>query len=119
MNLKTKQLNRQKRHVRVRARILGTKERPRVSVFKSNQNIFVQIIDDTAGKTLLSSQIIPYGKEESKGNKTEKALKISEMLAGKAKEAGIKEVVFDRGGFKYHGRIKAVAEGLRKGGLNF
>ena len=118
MNPKQKQLNRQRRHRRVRATIKGTAERPRVSVFKSNKNIFVQFIDDVSNKTLLSNKI----KEETKTkkaqvSKTQKADNIGEALADEAKKAGIKEVVFDRGGFKYHGRIKAVAESLRKGGI--
>ncbi|OGN13945.1 MAG: 50S ribosomal protein L18 [Candidatus Yanofskybacteria bacterium RIFCSPHIGHO2_02_FULL_43_22] len=117
MNSKTKQQHRIRRHKRVRATIKGTKERPRASVFKSNRHIFVQFIDDKAGKTLVSSKIISNKKSKIKGTKSEKAEKIGEMLAEKAKEAGINEVVFDRGGFKYHGRIKAVAEGLRKGGI--
>ncbi|MEK7603895.1 MAG: 50S ribosomal protein L18 [Patescibacteria group bacterium] len=114
-----KQLNRMRRHRRVRARIKGTGERPRVSVFKSNRNIFVQFIDDETGKTVLSSQIVSDIKNKMKDKKTEKAIKIGEMLAEKAQKAGIKNVVFDRGGFKYHGRVKAVADGLRKGNINF
>jgi large subunit ribosomal protein L18 len=117
MNSKVKQLNKMRRHRRVRAKIVGTKERPRVSVFKSNRNIFVQFIDDESGKTVLSSKIMSDKKNEIKSTKTDKAIKIGEMLAEKAKAAEIKEVVFDRGGFKYHGRIRAVADGLRKGGL--
>lgn len=108
-----------RRHRRVRARIKGTGERPRVSVFKSNRNIFVQFIDDETGKTVLSSQIVSDMKNKMKDKKTEKAVKIGEMLAGKAQKAGIKNVVFDRGGFKYHGRVKAVADCLRKGNINF
>ena len=131
MNSSTKQQHRISRHRRVRAKIIGTAERPRVSVFKSNQHVFVQFIDDDSNKTILSSKVIsakkttptPKGRgsnrsvEEIKGSKTEKATKIGEMLAEKAKEVGIKEAIFDRGGFKYHGRVKAVAEGLRKGGI--
>ena len=119
MNTKKKQLNRQRRHRRVRARIIGTKDRPRVSVFKSNKHIFIQFIDDEANKTVLSSKVISNKKSKVKGTKTDKAVKIGEMIAEKANKAGIKEVVFDRGGFKYHGRIKAVAESLRKGGIKF
>lgn len=103
----------------MRAKISGTKEIPRVSVFKSNRHIFVQVIDDVSGKTIFSNEIKPKSKTVSKGNKTEIAAMIGEKLAAKAKEAGIKKVVFDRGGFKYHGRIKALAESLRKGGLEF
>jgi len=117
MNTKKKQLNKQRRHQRVRAKIVGTKERPRVSVFKSNKHIFVQFIDDEAGKTILSSKVVVSKKSKIKDTKIDKAMKTGEMLAEKAKEAGIREIVFDRGGFKYHGRVKAVADGLRKGGL--
>jgi len=117
MNMKKKQLNRKRRHRRVRAIVKGTSENPRVSVFKSNRHLFVQFIDDQSNKTILSSKIVSGGKSKIKGTKTKKATKIGEMLAEKAKEAGIKEVVFDRGGFKYHGRVKAVADGLRKGGI--
>ena len=119
MDTKKKRLNKQRRHKRVRATIKGTSERPRVSVFKSNKHVFVQFIDDEAGKTVLSSKVVANKKSKIRGTKTDKATKIGEMLAEKAKEAGIKEVVFDRGGFEYHGRIKAVADGLRKGGIKF
>ena len=108
------------RHRKVRSKIIGTAERPRVSVFKSNKNIFVQFIDDTSGKTLLSNKIKEGVKtKKTKINKTQNTINMSEALADEAKKAGIKEVVFDRGGFKYHGRIKAVAESLRKGGIKF
>ena len=117
MNSKQKQTNRNRRHKRVRAKIIGTKERPRISIFKSNRHIFVQFIDDEIGKTLISSKIVSAGKSKIKGSKTNKATAIGEILAEKAREAGIKEVVFDRGGYKYHGRVKALAEGLRTGGL--
>ena len=117
MDTKKKQLNRTRRHKRVRATIKGTAERPRVSVFKGNRHVFVQFIDDEAGKTVLSNKIVSDSKSKIKGTKTDKAIKIGEMLADKAKEAGISKAVFDRSGFKYHGRIKAVADGLRKGGL--
>lgn len=108
-----------RRHKRVRAKIEGTKDVPRVSVFKSNRHIFVQFIDDQEGKTILSSAVKSAKKSTLKGNKTEISATIGKELAEKAKEAGIKKVVFDRGGFKYHGRVKALAESLRKGGLEF
>lgn len=107
------------RHRRVRAKAFGTPQKPRVAVFKSNKNVFVQFIDDEAGKTIISSKIVGDTKSKTKVNKTAKALSIGEMLADKAKAAGISEVVFDRGGFKFHGRVKAVADGLRKGGIKF
>jgi len=81
--------------------------------------VFVQIIDDSAGKTLLSNTIEPEAKGKTKGSKTETASLIGEMLGKKAKEAGISKVIFDRGGYKYHGRVRALAEGLKKGGLIF
>lgn len=114
-----KRQHRVRRHGRVRARVKGTADRPRVSVFKSNQNIFVQFIDDDAGKTVLSNKIVEMKKVKSKNNKIQAAEIVGENLAKVAKEAGINKIVFDRGGFKYHGRVKAVAEGLRKGGINF
>ena len=86
------------RRKRVRARITGTKDRPRVSVFKSSRHIFVQFIDDASGKTILSSKVVPAGKSKMKGTKAEKALAIGKMLSEKAKEAGIRKAVFDRGG---------------------
>ncbi len=119
MSNRSKQQHRTMRHKRVRARIIGTKDRPRVSVFKSNNHIFIQFIDDASGKTILSSKVVPAGKSKIKGTKTEKALAIGKMLSEKAKEAGIKKVVFDRGGYEYHGRVKAMADGLRAGGLKF
>ena len=116
---KDKNQKRIARHNRVRAKVYGTKEVPRVSVFRSNRHIFVQFIDDTAGKTILSSKVVSSGKSKIKGDKTKKAVAVGEMLAEKAAAVGIKKVVFDRGGFKFHGRVKALAESLRKGGLNF
>ncbi|OGN09158.1 MAG: 50S ribosomal protein L18 [Candidatus Yanofskybacteria bacterium RIFCSPHIGHO2_02_FULL_41_11] len=115
--MNTKLQKRTSRHRRIRASIKGTAQRPRVSVFKSNRHVFAQLIDDVSGKTIISSKIVSDPKTKVKGTKTDAASKVGEMLAEKAKESGIKEAVFDRGGFKYHGRIKALAEGLRKGGL--
>lgn len=116
---KEKKLHRITRHRRVRAKVYGTSKVPRLSVFKSNKHIFAQIIDDTAGKTMVSSVIKSKSKSELKGKKTEAAKTIGQMLAKKAVEKGIKQVVFDRGGFKYHGRVRAFAEGAREGGLKF
>ena len=99
--------------------ITGTKARPRVSVFKSNRHIFVQLIDDESRKTILSSKVVSASKSKSKGGKSEKASEIGKVIAEKAKAIGISEVVFDRGGYKYHGRVKALADGLRAGGLKF
>jgi large subunit ribosomal protein L18 len=115
----TKNQYRIKRHKRVRAKIKGTKDIPRISVYKSNRHIFVQLVDDKEGKTILSNAIKSTKKSALKNNKTKTAAAIGKEFAEKAKEAGVKKVVFDRGGFKYHGRIKALAEGLREGGLEF
>lgn len=107
------------RHRRVRAKIKGTVMVPRVSVFRSNKHIFAQFIDDGTGKTIVSSIVKAKDKSTIKGNKTKTASAIGELLAKKAQDAGINQVVFDRGGYKYHGRVKALAEGLRRGGLKF
>ena len=117
---KAKQSNRIKRHKRVRAKIQGSAKRPRVAVFKSNQYIYAQVIDDEIGKTLLN--VSDYGGKRAKASKDKKsdaASKVGESLAEKMNKIGISEAVFDRGGFKFHGRVKAVAEGLRKGGIKF
>ncbi len=116
---KSKQQQRTRRHQRLRERIKGTETVPRISVFRSNRHMFVQIIDDSTGKTILSNSIELRTKNKAKSAKTEAAALIGETIAQKAKEAGISKVVFDRGGFKYHGRVKALADGLRKGGLIF
>ena len=110
-----KKLNRSRRHRKVRAKISGTSSRPRIAVFKSNQYIYAQVVDDESGKTLLSVSDM----EVKKGKKSEKALKIGEALAAQMKEKGLLEAVFDRGGFKFHGRVKSVADGLRSGGIKF
>ncbi len=114
MEPQKKRKNRIVRHKRVRAKIVGSPKRPRVAVYKSNQYIYAQVIDDEAGKTLLS--VSDHG-AKTKVKKSEAALKTGEELAKKMKERGIAEAVFDRGGFKFHGRIKALADGLKKGGI--
>jgi len=126
MKLSNKKKQRTRRHARVRAKVIGTSAIPRVSIFRSNRHIFIQIIDDTAGRTLISVGDILKVKNGTKGvanikkeSKTAEADLIGEEFAKKAKEAGISKVVFDRGGYKYHGRVKALAEGLRRGGLKF
>ena len=108
-----KKLNRIRRHKKVRAKISGTSSKPRIAVFKSNQYIYVQVVDDENGKTLLSVSDM----EVKTGKKSDKALKIGETLAARMKEKGLLEAVFDRGGFKFHGRVKSVADGLRSGGI--
>lgn len=107
-----------KRHARVRAKISGTAERPRLNVFRSAKHIYAQIIDDVNGVTLCSASSMAKGFEGSGANK-EGAYKVGEMLAKAAAEKGIEEVVFDRGGYIYHGRVKELAEGARSGGLKF
>lgn len=110
-----KNTTRERRHIRIRATIHGTAGSPRLSVFRSNAHTYAQIIDDEARKVLVSSSDI----KSKKGTKTENAKKIGTDIAKLAKEKGIAKVVFDRGGYQYHGRVKAVAEGAREGGLQF
>lgn len=112
---------RQRKHERVRKRISGTPERPRLNVFRSLKHIYAQIIDDTTGSTLVSASTVDEalkGKLNSGSNK-EAAREVGKLLARKALEKGITKVVFDRGGYLYHGRVKELAEGAREGGLEF
>ena len=106
------------RHVRVRGKISGTPECPRLNVFRSNANIYAQIIDDVNGVTLVSANTLEKEFEGATGN-CEAAKKVGAVLAERAKAKGIEEVVFDRGGYVYHGRVAALAEGAREGGLQF
>ena len=106
---------RYKRHLRVRNKISGTAERPRLVVFRSLKHIYAQLVDDSARRTLAT--VSDLGIEE--GKKGERAEAVGKMIAERAKSAGISRVVFDRAGYRYHGRIKAVADGARKGGLEF
>ena len=106
------------RHIRVRGKVSGTAERPRLNVFRSNANIYAQIIDDVSGVTLVSANTLEKGFEGATGN-AEAAKKVGVTLAERAKAKGIEEVVFDRGGYVYHGRVAALAEGAREGGLKF
>jgi large subunit ribosomal protein L18 len=107
-----------KRHLRLRNKISGTGLRPRLNVFRSAKHIYAQLIDDVAGKTLVSASSIEKGFEGFGGNK-DAAKKVGKAVAGKAVKAGISECVFDRGGYIYHGRVKELAEGAREGGLKF
>ena len=107
-----------KRHVRVRGKVSGTTERPRLNVFRSNANIYAQIIDDVNGVTLVSANTLEKSFEGATDN-AEAAKKVGLILAERAKAKGIEEVVFDRGGYIYHGRVAALAEGAREGGLKF
>ena len=106
-----------RRHRRVRGKISGTAERPRLVVFRSNRGIFAQLVDDEAGRTLASASW--QGQRSFKGNKTEQAAAVGKALAAEAKKAGVESCVFDRAGYLYHGRVKALAEGAREGGLQF
>ena len=106
------------RHKRVRGKISGTAARPRLNVFRSNKNIYAQIIDDVAGVTLCAASTLDAEFEGNGGNK-EDAHKVGELLAKRAADKGISEVVFDRGGYIFHGRVKELAEGAREGGLKF
>ena len=106
------------RHVRVRGKISGTAERPRLNVFRSNSNIYAQLIDDVKGVTLAAASSVEKEFEGSGSNK-EGARKVGQMIAKRAADKGITEVVFDRGGYLYHGRVMELAEGAREGGLNF
>lgn len=113
---KTKENKREGRHAKIRARIVGTSERPRLAIYRSNKHVYAQIIDDAAGKTLAASndRLI-----KDDGKKTDKSVLVGTDIAARAAKANIKQVVFDRGGFLYAGRVRALAEAARKGGLQF
>ncbi|MGI5939129.1 MAG: 50S ribosomal protein L18 [Thermoleophilia bacterium] len=108
---------RDKRALRVHSRVRGTTERPRLSVFRSNRAIWVQVIDDSVGRTLASAS--SQNLTEQGLSKTDQATKVGELVAERAKAAGVERVVFDRGSYLYHGRVKALADGARQGGLDF
>jgi len=110
----TRAERRERRHTRVRAKVAGTPERPRLVVYRSLKHIYAQIVDDAAQRTLMT-----VSDSDMTGKKTEKSTAVGKLVAEKAKAAGIKQVVFDRAGYRYHGRIKAVADGAREGGLEF
>ena len=121
MSFKNKKLNKNRRHVRVRAKISGTSVRPRVAIFRSNRFTYAQVIDDIAGKTLISlsdhqSKKSKTAKKTTKG-KAESAAAVGKSLAAAMKEKGISQAVLDRGGFKYHGRVKSLTDGIREGGI--
>jgi large subunit ribosomal protein L18 len=109
-----KRLHREKRRKRVRRKVAGTAERPRLSVYRSNAHIYAQLVDDDAGNTLAAADSREVGEAE---NRREAARKVGELIASRAQDAGIETVVFDRGGNKYHGRVAALADGARSGGL--
>ncbi len=115
--LKKKKLAARRRAVRVRSKVKGTPQRPRLTVFRSNRGIWAQVIDDTTGTTLASAG--PAGVEASAEDKKAQAAKVGSLLAERAKAAGIEQVVFDRGSYLYHGRVKALADAAREAGLSF
>ena len=108
-----------KRHLRVRKNLIGTPEKPRLCVFRSNKNISVQIIDDVNGNTLVSASTLEKDLKGQNGGNGEAAKKVGELIAKRALDKGIENVAFDRGGFLYHGRVKELAEGAREAGLKF
>lgn len=110
---------RKARHARVRTKVSGTKDVPRLNVFRSNSNIFAQIIDDEAGVTLVSASSIDKELKLENGGNVEAATKVGELIAKRAKKAKITKVVFDRGGYQYHGRVEALADAARENGLEF
>jgi len=112
-----RQAMRARRHKRVRRNVSGTTERPRLTVFRSNRGIYAQVIDDLEGRTLASASSLEV--KESSLDKIQLAGKVGELLATRSKEKNIAKVVFDRGAYLYHGRVKALAEGVRKGGIDF
>jgi large subunit ribosomal protein L18 len=115
MSIKTPQARRLKRRRRVRAKVVGTAQRPRISVFRSNRGIAAQLVDDEAGRTLAA---VTWTEAELRSlGKAEQSSKAGELLAQRAKAAGVERAVFDRGGYQYHGRVKAFAEGVREGGI--
>lgn len=124
-----KLIKKKRRQLRIRAKIKGTAEAPRLSVFRSNKHIFAQLINDSGSKTIASASDIGMASKEKKAAKTKTkesiarkiniAKEVGKLIAEKARKIGIEKVVFDRGGLKYHGRIKSVAEGAREGGLKF
>ncbi|MFW5420458.1 50S ribosomal protein L18 [Nocardiopsis sp. CNT-189] len=111
--------SRARRHLRVRKKVSGTEARPRLVVTRSSKHIVAQIVDDTKGHTLVSASTLDASLRSAEGTKTEKSQKVGELIAQRAKDAGVSAVVFDRGGNRYHGRIAALAEGARSGGLEF
>jgi large subunit ribosomal protein L18 len=117
MAVQTKQQSRLRRRRRVRAKVRGSAERPRLSVYRSNRGLFAQLIDDDAGRTVAA---VNWTEKDLRGLKAmEQAKRSGEMLAERAKEAGVETCIFDRGGYRFHGRVAALAEGAREGGLKF
>ena len=119
MNAKTKTARRQRIRFNVRKNISGTSARPRLSIFRSNADIYAQLIDDISGATIAAASTKDKAISAHKGSKIEKSKLVGEAVARKAVDLGVKEIVFDRGGYLYHGRVKSVADGAREAGLQF
>ena len=115
---KGKSAARGRRHLRLRKKVVGTSARPRLVVTRSSRHVFVQVVDDTVGRTLASASTMEADLRSHDGDKTAKARRVGELLAERARAAGVDAVVFDRGGNKYHGRVAAIADGAREGGLS-
>ena len=115
----SKRAARDKRHSRIRLTLSGKTERPRLAVFRSLNQIYAQVIDDSAGRTLASASSLESGVKSTSGNKTDHAKAVGRLLAQRAKDAGVKQVVFDRAGYRYHGRVRALADAAREAGLDF
>jgi large subunit ribosomal protein L18 len=115
----TREGARQKRHARLRLSLSGTSERPRLAVFRSINQIYAQLIDDAAGRTLASASSLESGLRSAAGTKSDHARAVGRLLAERARAAGVKQVVFDRAGFRYHGRVRALADAAREAGLDF
>jgi large subunit ribosomal protein L18 len=115
----TRSAARCKRHSRIRLRLAGSPARPRLAVFRSLKQIYAQVIDDTSGQTLVSASSLETTLRSVSGTKTERARRVGSLVAERARAAGIERVVFDRAGFRYHGRIRSLAEGAREAGLDF
>ena len=117
MTSKSKAASRKRRHLRVRKKVAGTATRPRLVVTRSNRHMVAQLVDDATGTTLVSASTLEVDLRAADGDKTDKARKVGQLIALRSKDAGIEEAVFDRAGNKYHGRVAAVADGARDGGL--
>ncbi len=115
----SKRAARDKRHQRIRLTLSGRTDRPRLAVFRSLNQIYAQVIDDSAGRTLASASSLESGVKSTSGNKTDHAKAVGRLLAQRAKDAGVKQVVFDRAGYRYHGRVRALADAAREAGLDF
>ena len=119
IKMETAKQRHRKRHQRVRVRVAGTPQCPRLNVFRSLNHIYAQVIDDTVGHTLAAACSLEAEVRDAQGKKSDQAKLVGQILARRALERGIQQVVFDRGGYRYHGRVKALAEGAREGGLQF